>query len=57
MQKFSVFWSMTKEKTCKEKSKMESWKDGKTGQPTKELDGCNKKQKPGSQVGRKIAAN
>ena len=57
MQKLSVFWSKTRGKTCKEKSKMESWKDGKTGQPTKELDGCNKMRKQGCQVGRKMAAN
>ena len=31
--------------------------DGKTGQWTKELDGCNTKQKQGSQVGRKMVAN
>ena len=36
---------------------MKSLKEGKTGQPTKELDGYNKKEKQGSQVGRKMAAN
>ena len=41
----------------KHAKKRVKWKDGKTGQPTKELDDCNKKQKHDSQVGRKMAAN